>query len=110
MPSILGYYETRRRKLQTELETILGSKNVYFQPPESIKMSYPAIVYERYDIKNAHAGNAVYARSCVYKVTVVDMDPTSEIVDKLSTQYPTIKYSRHFVSDKLNHDVFLLYY
>ena len=110
MPSVSDYYETRRLELQTELETILGSRNVYFQPPESIKISYPAIIYERYDIKNIHANNSVYAGTCVYRVTVVDSDPTSEIVSKLSRRYPTIKYNRHFVTEKLNHDVFLLYY
>jgi hypothetical protein len=104
------YYENRRTQLQTELETLLGSRNVYFQPPESIKISYPAIIYERYDIKNIHANNAVYAGSCIYRITVIDSDPTSEIVSKLSRRYPMIKYNRHFVSEKLNHDVFTLYY
>ena len=35
----------RRLELHEILCTILGSRNVYFQPPESIKMNYPAIVY-----------------------------------------------------------------
>lgn len=29
------------------LREILDSDNVYFQPPESLKMNYPAIVYSR---------------------------------------------------------------
>ena len=33
----------------------LGSRNVYFQPPESIKMKYPAIVYSRNRIENTSA-------------------------------------------------------
>ena len=41
----------------------LGSKNVYFQPPESVKMNYPAIVYSRSDIENDHANNQVYIQS-----------------------------------------------
>lgn len=102
--------ETRRLELQAELEALLGSENVYFQAPEDDAMSYPAIVYERSDIKSVHADNLVYTGSCVYKVIVMDFDPTSEIVEKLSKQYPTIKYNRHYVVDKLNHDVFTLYY
>lgn len=105
-----GYQESRRLQLQTELETLLGSRHVYFQPPESIKLSYPAIVYERYDIKNVHASNAFYIGTYAYRVIVIDMDPTSEIVEKLAKQYPTIKFNRHYVSDKLNHDAFILYY
>lgn len=105
-----GYYETRRLKLNVELKALLGSSNVYFQPPESIVMSYPAIVYERYNIKNIHANNSVYAGVCAYKVIVIDRDPTSEIVEKLSKRYPTIKFNTHYVRDELNHDVFILYY
>lgn len=37
-----------RLDLQTFLEELLESKNVYFQPPESVKMKYPAIVYAEY--------------------------------------------------------------
>ncbi len=102
--------ETRRIELQYELESTLGSTNVYFQPPESINIKYPAIIYERSGIQNVHADNSVYTGSCVYRIIVIDPDPTSEIVEKVSKQYPTIKYNRHYVINKLNHDVFLLYY
>ena len=102
--------ETRRLALQAELETLLGSGNVYFQPPESISIQYPAIIYERSDIKNVHADNVVYGSTCAYRITVVDADPTSDVVDRLSKWYPKIKYNRHYVFNKLNHDVFTLYY
>ena len=102
--------ENRRLKLQTELESIIGSRSVYFQPPESIAISYPAIIYERYDIKNTYANNVYYAGLVKYRIIVVDMDPTSEIVEKISKQLPSIKYERHYVSDKLNHDSFILCY
>lgn len=34
-----------RIDLHEELRAILGSGFVYFQPPESVKMIYPCIVY-----------------------------------------------------------------
>ena len=34
-----------RIELQTLLEELLGSKNVYYQPPNNLSMSYPAILY-----------------------------------------------------------------
>ena len=37
----------RRLELQSELEKILGSRNVYYQPLPSLKLQYPCIVYER---------------------------------------------------------------
>ena len=40
-----------RLELQTKFENILGSRNVYFQPPASVQMRYPAIVYSRKNIE-----------------------------------------------------------
>ena len=98
-----------RLDLHEELCKILGSRNVYFQPPVSVSMKYPAIVYERDNIHNSHADDGVYKQSLVYSVTVIDFDPDSEIVEKIS-KLPKCSFSRHFTSDNLNHDVFTLYY
>lgn len=98
-----------RVDLQTVFENLLGSRNVYFQPPESIEMHYPAIVYSRSDIKNKFADDSIYMQSHVYMVTVIDKDPDSEIVEKVS-ELPACKFNRHFTSDNLNHDVFTLKY
>lgn len=98
-----------RLDLHEELCKILGSRNVYFQPPVSVSMKYPAIVYERDNIRNSHADDGVYKQSLVYSVTVIDFDPDSEIVDKIS-KLPKCSFSRHFTSDNLNHYVFTLYY
>ena len=97
----------RRLKLQTLLEELLGSRNVYFQPPESVKMKYPAIVYGLEDIENAFANDRVYLSKRKYLITVIDEDPDSEIVGKVS-QLPACRFNRHFESDNLNHDVFIL--
>ena len=51
-----------RLELQSFLEEILGSRNVYFQPPTSFKMEYPAIVYARKNIINTFADNNVYGQ------------------------------------------------
>ena len=98
-----------RLDLQAMLEKLLGSHNVYYQPPESIKMSYPAIVYSRENIENKHADDNVYMQKYFYKVTVIDDDPDSEIVSKVS-KIPTCRFNRHYTADNLNHDTFILYY
>ena len=100
---------SRRLELQTLLETILGIRNVYYQPPASVMMRYPAIVYSRYDIENVHANNNVYAQYTAYSVTVIDKNPDSEFVKKIS-MLPLCSFDRHYVADNLNHDVFTLYY
>lgn len=98
-----------RLKLQTELEELLGTKNVYYSPPASLKMQYPAIVYSRSDIDNAHANNSVYKQEFAYEITVIDRNPDSEIVKKVS-RLPRCRFNRHYPSDNLNHDVFTIYY
>lgn len=98
-----------RIKLHELLCEALGSRQVYFQPPESVKMKYPAIVYSRNRIDNEHADDGVYIQSPSYSVTVIDKNPDSEIVENISL-LPRCRFDRHYISDNLNHDVFTVYY
>lgn len=98
-----------RLELQTLLESVLGSRNVYYQPPASVRMNYPAIVYFRSDIENDFANDLAYIQSLAYEVIVIDEDPDSNIVMRVS-QLPMCRYDRHYTSDNLNHDVFTLYF
>lgn len=98
-----------RLRLQAKLEELLGSKNVYFQPPQNIRMQYPAIVYSLSNIRNTFADDAVYSQSYFYQLTVIDYDPDSEIVKKVS-KLPTISFDRFYTSDNLNHTVFTIYH
>lgn len=98
-----------RLKLQEELVTILGSSNVYFQPPESIQINYPAIIYSRSKINNDFANGGVYKQAYSYQIIVLDPDPDSEIVSKIS-QMETSKHIKHYTSNNLNYDVFAINY
>ena len=51
-----------RLELQSKFEELLGSRNVYYQPPESIKMSYTAIKYSISDVDVRHADDPAYSR------------------------------------------------
>ena len=99
----------RRPNLQTLLEQILGSENVYFQPPSTLRMQYPAIIYFRSNMDNRYANNSIYTTDVAYKVTVIDQNPDSEIVDKVS-KLPKCSFNSRYVADNLNHDVFTIYY
>lgn len=72
-------------------------------------MVYPCIVYTR-DFEDAQfAGNKPYRRDKRYQVTVIDGDPDSPIPDKVG-DLPKSAFVRSYVADKLNHDVFSVYY
>ena len=98
-----------RLNLHTKLEEILGSKNVYYQPPESIKMKYPAIVYSKSNIRSTFANNAAYSNKQSYTITVIDKRPDNNVINEL-LKLPYSSFDRHYVSDNLNHDVISLYY
>ena len=88
---------------------ILGSRNVYFQPPENVKLKYPAVIYSRSNINNRFADNAVYSQKEVYEAVVIDKNPDSEIVDKVS-ELPLCRFGRHYKSENLNHYAFTIYF
>ena len=98
-----------RLKLQTELEELLGSENVYFQPPSSVKMKYPAIKYSLSNIEIKNADDTSYNNKRVYELILIDSNPDSEFVDKL-LQLPYCSFDRFYPSDNLNHYSFTLYY
>lgn len=98
-----------RLKLQTELEELLGSENVYFQPPSSVKMKYPAIKYSLSNIEIKHADDTSYNNKRVYELILIDPNPDSEFVDKL-LRLPYCSFDRFYPSDNLNHYSFTLYY
>jgi hypothetical protein len=98
-----------RLELQSLLEDVLGSRNVYFQPPASKKLNYPAIVYKRNDIRNTFAEDQVYQQAHFYEVTVIDYNPDSPIALKVS-KLPRTKWNRYYPADGLNHYVFIINY
>lgn len=99
-----------RVNLQIELESVLGSRNVYFQPPETLKIKYPAIVYELSDIDTKKADNGVYLKDRLYKVTLIHSDPDNDLVDKLLDHFLYITLDRPYKANNLYHYVFDLYY
>lgn len=98
-----------RLELQQVLVDLLGSSNVYFQPPPTVKMKYPCIIYKRDAVNEEFADNQPYARKKRYQVTVVDQNPDSDTPDKIGS-LPMCSYERFYTSDNLNHDVFNLFF
>lgn len=101
----------RRKGFNEILKAVLGSENVYFQPPEDRRIEYPCIVYERDDVLTQHADNFAYKANTAYQVTYIDYDPDG--VDNVRGQLlalPYCRFDRHFATSGLNHDVFVIYH
>lgn len=99
-----------RVELQEELEKILGSENVYFQPPESLKLKYPCVVYSRSTPDKHNANDRMYMSTNRYEGTVIDHNPDSDIADKIVAHFPMCSIDRFYTSNNLNHTTFTLYY
>ena len=98
-----------RLELQTKLEEILGNRHVYYQPPESLKIEYPAIAYSKEKIDKDYANDKAYRFKTRYSITVIDRKPDNPVITKLLTM-PYCAHDRHYVSDNLNHDSLTLYF
>ena len=101
--------EARRLILQNELEELMGNRHVYYDPPENLKMEYPAIIYSKSKIDSRHANDKIYKKMTRYELIVISRKPDSPMIDDL-LELPYCSYDRHYVSDNLHHDVLTLYY
>lgn len=96
-----------RIELQQVLKQIVP--NVYFQPPNGLKIVYPCIIYGRDTVQTEHANNSVYRNTKRYSLTVIDRNPDSELTDQV-VALPLCSHNRFFTSGDLNHDVYTLYF
>ena len=72
-----------RLELQKILKDALGSNKVYFQPTESVKLSYPCIIYEEVKGETTRADDGLYIYRKAYSVLIIDKDPDSAIPDRV---------------------------
>jgi hypothetical protein len=98
-----------REDLHDKLVEILGSNYVYFQPPETVRLTYPCIIYKRSGVDSRYADDSPYTLTKLYMVTVIDTNPDSLIPDKIGA-LSNCSFRTHFTKDNLNHDVYNLYY
>lgn len=100
----------RRLQLHEKLCEILGTRNVYFQPPASVKLRYNCIVYKVLNRNDLRADNKRYRNLIAYEVKLIYRDPDSELPEIIMNSFDYIMHNNTFVVDNLHHDVFTVYY
>lgn len=98
-----------RLVLHEKLCETLGSRNVYFQPPDNLTMKYPAIVYNVNNYDDLKASDGVHVERTQYQLILIDRNPDSPILQKLR-HFSYCSLDRSYRSDNLNHYVFTLYF
>lgn len=100
----------KREDLHEELCALLGSRNVYFQAPESVKMSYDAIRYELGGKDLKRANNRVYRTTNQYDGVIITRDPDTDIPDRLLAHFEMCRFGSPYTADNLHHYPFTIYY
>ena len=99
----------RRLELHDILSGISGVKKAYFQPPKTVKLEYPCVIYRIRSIESNHANDFPYTNKDCYQVTIIDRNPDSTIRQWFMNQ-PLCRFDRYYTADNLHHWVFVLYY
>lgn len=94
-----------RIDLHNQLIDILGNKNVYFNPPETLKMNYPCIRYSLNGIRKDSADNVTYLKRKSYTIILIHKDPDNKIVDDI-LDMELCSFERSYVSNNLYHFMF----
>lgn len=99
-----------RPTLHEELCKLLGSRNVYFNPPEDVKMSYDAIRYKLGGKDLKRANDKIYKTTNQYEGVIITSNPDTTLPDKVLNHFEMCSFGRPYTSDNLNHYPFTLYY
>lgn len=98
-------------KSREEVHKILQSfmdddkqEQVYFNPPENLRMKYPCIVYHTRSLDHDHADNQPYFIYDVYDVIVIYRTMDDAHIAKDMANSPGFEYDRFYNSDNLHHD------
>lgn len=85
-----------------------GDRHVYYNPPEAIRMKYPAIRYISKPPNTAYANNALYRSKKAYELVLIEVGSDSEYADEIE-KLPYCKIDRFYKANNLNHTVFTIY-
>lgn len=100
----------RRHELTPIFKRLLGNNNVYFQPPEDLKMLYPCIRYRLSDIKQFKSNNKLYNHMQGYEVVYITKEPDSALVDQILKEFDYVSFQNVMVVNNLYHYRYRLYY
>lgn len=105
-----------RSELNEVLVSIMGEqiatnpeRYVYYQPPESVKLRYPCIIYKLSGDRAIYADDAKYHQLKRYQIMVIDRNPDSQIPD-LVADLPYCRFDRAYQADNLHHFIYDIFF
>ena len=100
-----------RLELDDKLRSLLPEDwHLYFNPPNNLGLSYPALVYTDTSGDTKFADNKMYIFDRQYELTFIYEDPDDETPFNVMSQLDYCRANRHFVTENLYHYTMVLYY
>lgn len=101
--------DERREDFQEHLKKVFDGVEVYYMPPESIRMTYPCFVINLDHVDNLYSNGCIYSSRICFTVTYISRHVDDYIIgDMLNAQLYT-SFDRVYVADNLRHYVFGVY-
>lgn len=97
-------------RLQLHAELIKFIKLAYFQPPASLQLKYPCIVYHKSTSPKRYGNDKVYSKNQGYQLTIIETNPDSEIADQVEEYFDYCTITQRYVVDSLHHTTLNLNY
>lgn len=101
---------SNRVELHEKLCELLGTRNVYYQPPESIRMIYPCILYKPTVLNIKKADNKVYSMVSGYSLTYITKEADDVLYHELINKFEMCSFDRYYRADGLHHYTLQLFY
>ena len=100
-----------RLELQHALEALDIGKP-YFQPPASVRLQYPCVIYDMNRADVTYASDRAYAITNQYSLMHICKDPdeSQAVIEKIIRAFPRCNHDRTYIADNLYHQVFSLYF
>lgn len=97
----------RRIELDGRLRNVCP--HVYFQPPATVSLEYPCIIYSLQNIDSIYADNDPYGTDTSYSIMYITKNPDDPVRYELA-KFRLCRFERHYTADNLNHYIYRLYY
>lgn len=100
----------KRVDIQEKFKFLLGSNNVYYQPPANLKMKYPAIVYSLDGLDVKRFDNTRLINKNCFSVTHIYRNESENLVETMLKSFEYISFDNRSIVDGIYNDHFTIYW
>lgn len=91
-----------RSKLEGIMEECGEEPHLYFQPPESVRLAYPCMVYHLRTLTSRSADNRPYVKYISFDITYITRSPASKVPARMLEE-PLFSFDRYYTAENLHH-------